>query len=288
MKDIHVVRYFSSLITISSGKVIKVTKPVISHCPLAGFLYAGLKKSGSPESSRLKNEIKKIIEGKISEFGFCSKNRVLWDDGASIPYGASEIMAYGLSHGKIDCAVLVCDGAGTVITNTPELVQGIGARMNSVLCTSAIPEVLEGLYQRRCLTVFNNGKIDQCDGVREAAGVGYDKIAVTVNAYRGEELKMIRLIEKQSKVNVTILMTCATGVGSRRIDEMVAHADIVWACHSAMVRKRMEKVAIKRLSSVSPVYILTKKGADLVSGYLPNIFKVRKEVLKRPGSKGEA
>ena len=64
MKDIHLVRYFSSLVTISKGKVTKISKPTITHCPLAGFLYKGLKRSRDLPLSRLKDEIRKVIEEK--------------------------------------------------------------------------------------------------------------------------------------------------------------------------------------------------------------------------------
>jgi len=278
MKDIHLVRYFSSLVTISNGKVIKITKPTITHCPLAGFLYKGLKRSGDLPLSRLKDEIRKVVEEKIEHFGFCSKKRVLWDDGVSVPYGASEILAHGLRNKIIDSAVIVCDGAGTVAVSVPQVVQGIGARMHSVLRTSAIPEVIERLHQYGCRTINNSGMIDQKRGVIEAAKEGYKNIAVTVNAYQGENLKSIRALEKQCGISLIILVICTTGISGERINEIEKYADLVWACRSKEVRNILCVKAIEILSDASPVYILTQKGKMFVSGYSPNIFRMRKKM----------
>lgn len=276
-KDIHVVRYFSSLITISNGKVTGVTRPAISRCPLAGFLYEGIKRSARPSTSRLKGEIKKVIEEKISRYGFCTKNRILWKDDAAISYGASEILAHGLKNKVIDSAVTVCDGAGTVITAVPQVVQGIGARMHTILKTSRIPEVVIKLRRYGCHIPTGDGAIDQGYGVIEAAKNGYTRIAVTVSAFSDERLDRIRNIEKEHGISVTILAVCTTGIKKGRLDEIEKHADIVWSCSSEDVRARLGKKAVETLSGVSPVYVLTVKGKRIVSGYSPNIFGMRKE-----------
>jgi len=276
-EDIHKVRYFTSVITIEHGKVIKISNPAISHCPLAGFLYKGLKRSESFPISRLKSELKKVIEEKITQFGFCTKDRVFWDDGVSVPYGASEIIAHGLINKAIDSSVIVCDGAGTVAVSIPQVVQGIGARMHSILRTSAIPGVIERLHQYGCRTINNGGVIDQKRGVIEAAKEGYKNIAVTVNAYQGESLKNIRALEKQYGISLIILAICTTGVSGERINEIGKYADLVWACRSKEVRNILCVKAIEILSNASPVYILTQKGKVFVSGYSPNIFSMRKK-----------
>ncbi len=281
MKDVHLVRYFSSLVTISDGRVVRVTTPTISHCPLAGFLYKGLKRSSDMPLSSLKEEIGKVVEGKIERFGFCSKKRVLWDEEVSVPYGASEIMAYGLRNNAIDSSVIVCDGAGTVVVPIPQVVQGIGARMHSVLRTSAIPEVVNKLRLFGCHVIHNDASIDQRDGVAEAAKKGYKNIAVTINAYKGESLKSVRELERRLGVSVTILVICTTDIGSERINEIGKYADMVWACRSREVRNILCVKAIEILSDASPVYILTRKGKALVRGYSPNIFRMRKKAETR-------
>lgn len=279
-EDIHIVRYFTSLITVANGKVKNVTAPTISTCPMAGALYSGLKNSKGFSKSQLKAAIKGTIENKIARFGFFTKNRVIEHNGVAIPYGASEIIAHGLKNKAIDCAVMVCDGAGTVITESPELAQGIGARMNTVLKTSAMPGVIKRLRQYGCYVADSNGAIDQKRGIIKAAKIGYKKIAVTISAYRGEGLKNIRDLERQHGTSIIILVICTTGINMTRIKEIEKYADIVWACHSEEVKNRLDKLAIKKLSNVSPVYILTRKGVKLVSGYAPNIYKIRKEITR--------
>jgi len=278
--DIHIVRYFTSTITISNGKVKNITTPIVSACPLAATLYPGLEDSENLSRAKLKAVIKDTINNKIARFGFFTKNRKLIHDGAAIPYGASEIIAHGLKNKAIDCSVLVCDGAGTVITESPDLTQGIGARMNSVLKTSAIPEVMKRLRQYGGHIINNDGTIDQKMGVVEAAKKGYKKIAVTINAYKGERLKNIRDLEDQYGISVIILVVCTTGITKKRMKEIEKYTDIVWACHSKDLKNRLDKYAIKKLSNVSPVYVLTKRGLTLTSNHSPNIYKMRKEIKK--------
>ena len=280
MNDIHVVRYFSSLITISKGKVIKITKPTISHCPLAGFFYKGFGESESLSTAELKKEIKKVIEDKIYKFGFCTEDRMVWKDEAVVPYGASEIMAHGLKSRFIDSAVTVCDGVGTVVTALPQVVQGIGARMHAIIKTAYIPKVAIKLRRYGCYVLSDKGIIDQRAGVAEAIKKGYKKVAVTVSAFGKESLKNIRALESRFDISLTILVVCTTGAGRDRLSEIEKYADIVWTCHSGDVKDRLSGKAIKTMSSVSPVHILTEKGVKLIAGYSPNIFGMRKETKR--------
>lgn len=278
MKDIHIARYFSSLITISHGRVVKITKPAISHCPIACFLYEGVKKSAGLSTAQLKDEIKKVIEEKVTRFGFCTKNRMLWKDDMVIPYGASELLSQGLKNKSIDSAVIVCDGAGTIITATPQVVQGVGARMHTMLKTSHIPEVAIKLRRYGCYVLDEKGSISQVAGVIEAAKKGYKKIAVTINAFGRESLKDIRTVQDRCGISITILVICTTGVTEGRLAEIEKYADIVWSCYSKNIRNYFGKKALETLSSVSPVYVLTENGKRLSSGYSPNIFGIRKNI----------
>lgn len=280
-EDLHVVRYFSSLITVSDGKVIKVTKPAVSGCRMARFLYRGLKNSTTLSEKRLKEEIAKVVEDKINRFGFCTKNRTVWQEERSIPFGASEILSHGLKNRSIDCAVTVCDGVGTVITNVPQIIQGIGARMNTVIKTSFIPEVAVKLRRYRCEILEERGLIDQRGGIIAAKVRGYKDIAVTACAFGNDSFKNIREAEKDYGVSVTILAVCTTGIKNGRLEEIEKYADLVWSCNSSDVRDRLSREAIKTLSGASAVYILTKKGSRLVSGYEPNAFNIRKEMKAR-------
>lgn len=279
VKDIHIVRYFSSLITVSGGKVIKMTDPSVSGCRMSRFLYEGLKNNPALTKEQLKEEIAKVIEDKINRFGFCTKNRIVWQEKSSIPYGASEIISYGLKNRSIDCAVTVCDGVGTVVTNVPQVVQGIGARMHTVLKTSFIPEVALKLCRYGCRMLKEKGSINQTEGVAVAAQTGHKDIAVTVCASGEEGLKKIRDAEKERALSVTILAVCTTGIKNKRVAEIEEYADIVWECNSPDIKKRLSRKAIKKLSGASAVYILTKKGEKLIAGYSPSVFRIRGELL---------
>ena len=85
---------------------------------------------------------------KIAEFGFFTSRRGIIRKDIAVPFGASEILMYCMKKEIIDAAVIVCDGAGTVIVNKPEIVQGIGARMNGLFFTSLRLE-LPSLYNKK-------------------------------------------------------------------------------------------------------------------------------------------
>lgn len=50
----------------------------------------------------------------------------------------------GIAKGIIQAAMTVCDGAGTVVTSNPQLIQGIGGYISSLAVTDPIPQVIEG------------------------------------------------------------------------------------------------------------------------------------------------
>jgi putative methanogenesis marker protein 8 len=265
LRDIHIIRFYSSYIVISNGRVVEVTEPYIRYCPLAGSLYRDLNSSSNP--FLIKEAIKKAIESKINKFGHFTKNRELHSKKISIPYGASEILMYALEKKVIDTAVVVCDGAGTVIVENPEIVQGIGARMNGIFYTSPIKEVIEKLEEAGSHVVFRDGRIDQIKGVEKAASLGYKNIAVTINASLDDSVSNPGKIENDLKISLTSLLVCTTGLRMDRIRSIGGHADIVWSCASDKVRKIIGEKAVVQLSRKIPVFVLTKKGLVLVSAY---------------------
>jgi len=264
-KDLHVIRFYSSYIVISNGRVIEVTNPCMAYCPLAGFLYKNINLSGNP--SLIKKAIIQSIESKISEFGYFTERRELLRKDIAIPYGASEILMYALKKKSIDAAVVVCDGAGTVIVNKPEVVQGIGARMNGIFYTSPIQGIIRKLEKTGSHVISQDGTIDQIKGIEKAASLGYKNIAVTINASMDVPVSMLRKIESDFKISLTSLAVCTTGLNRDRIQEIGKYTDIVWSCASEELRMVIGKKAILQLSRKIPVFVLTKKGLDLVSNY---------------------
>jgi putative methanogenesis marker protein 8 len=263
--DIHIIRFYSSYVVISNGSVIEVTEPYMVYCPLAESLYKDLGNSSNPYL--VKEAIKKVVESKISKFGHFKKKRELFSKNISIPYGASEILMYALKKKLIDAAVVVCDGAGTVIVEKPEIVQGIGSRMNGIFYTSPIKEVMEKLGKAGSHVVFPDARIDQVKGIEKAASLGYKKIAVTVNASMDDSVDVLGKLENELKISLTSLAVCTTGLYRDRVNEVGDYADIVWSCASDKVRKIIGEKAIIQLSKKIPVFVLTKKGIELISSY---------------------
>ncbi|MEM2882754.1 MAG: DUF2099 family protein [Candidatus Bathyarchaeia archaeon] len=269
-RDIHITRMCSSLVAVSNGKVIKLTDPKLEHCPLASSLYdfpRGL------DMESLKARIAEAVERKISEFGLFTDLRPLYRSTIAIPFGASEMMMYDLKRGRAEAAVVVCDGAGTVIADDPYLVQGIGARMNGVFYTSPIKGVIKGIEDMGGEILFpDTAKIDQVSGVRRALE-RYGSIDVTVSGFGNDGLREIRELEAESGASVTILVVCTTGMGEGRVKEAMAYADLVWSCASGKVREAIGRRAKLQMGTKIPVYALTERALDFVSSYSSREFR---------------
>jgi len=280
-RDIHILKYFSSFITVSKGKVIYITEPSLSYCPLANQLHVDFKKIKTAGRKAIKQAIRKTIESKIEKYGFFTENRDFSHNSILVPYGASEMLMFVLRRHVVNAAVVVCDGAGTVIVSDPEIVHGIGARMNSLVFTSPIKETIEKLRQLKCRVVFDHALIDQAQGVQEAVKMGYKTIAVTVSGHSADCLKEIRETEAKCGVSIIILVVCTTGIDKDKVDLIRRYADVVWSCASAEIREKIGSMAILQLSKQIPVFVMTKKGIDFVSAYAENPRFVKKLDIKK-------
>ncbi|MDD5565514.1 MAG: DUF2099 family protein [Candidatus Omnitrophica bacterium] len=269
-KEVHVLKYFSSFISISGGKVINVTEPALAFCPLAAHFYKEFKGAEGYTKKTMKDVIKKAVESKIDTYGFFTDRRQLVSEGIAVPYGASEMLMCALRKGLIEAAVVVCEGAGTVIVNTPEIVQGIGGRMNSLLLTSPIKGIIKKLKQAGCRIVFDNALIDQVYGVREAIKAGYRNIAVTISGHAALSLKALRVLEKEKGARIIVLVVCTTAATQEQIAAIRTYADLVWSCASADIRHMIGPMALLQLSTQIPVFVLTREGINFVAAYSNN------------------
>jgi len=291
-RDIHILRHYSAFVVVSDGRVIHVTDPDMRYCPLADILYPGFRNIDGSDLNAIKTQIKETIEAKIQKYGQFTSRRQIVDSKISIPYGASEMMMSALRKGAVDAAVVVCDGVGTVITDNPEVVQGIGSRMNGLFFTSPIKEIRIKLAGHHCHFISEQGHINQVEGIKQAVHWGYKRIAVMVNGFKGENLGEIRKMETRHKITVCIFAICTTGVGQERIDEIKSHGDLVWSCGSREIREQIGKDAIMQLSRAIPVFILTGRGLDVAKAYFgaPNIlnhFKKDEQLLVCDDCPGE-
>ena len=108
---------------------------------------------------------------------------------------------------------------------------------------------------------------DRIKGIEKAASLGYKRIAVTINASMDVPVNMIGKIESDLKISLTSLVVCTTGLNKNKIQEIGKYADVVWSCGSKELRMVIGKKAIMQLSKKIPVFVLTRKGLDLVSNY---------------------
>jgi putative methanogenesis marker protein 8 len=263
---LHISRMMHALVVVKAGEVVRVTEPQLEYCPLVSLLYEG--RGGAASRAELREWIAEMTREKIKRFGHFTERRELDRGDIAVPYGASEMMMYALRRGVIDAAVTVCDGAGTVIADRPELVQGIGARMNGLFHTSPIERVIARIEEHGGRVPFAaTAAIDQVGGAERAAELGYRNIAVTVNGYLGDPLAGLRQLESDRGVSVTTVVVCTTGADRARVKEMRDHADLVWSCASASVREIVGAASIVQVSSAIPVFAVTERGVRFLAAY---------------------
>jgi len=243
-----------------SGKGIEVlSEPLVEYCPLHEAFY-GTKKIDV-------EAVRKSVEMKIAGFGFCCGSRA-FDAEPIVPYGASEMMRVWLEKRLIDCAVVVCEGAGTVITANGELVQSIGARLTGIVRTSPIRETIERIEASNGVILDKEcARIDQAEGVKRAFDLGFKRAAVSVAGFRSKAISEIRDFEASEKADVLVFSVCNTCVGNADV-EHIAKADIACASASRILRIEIGKKALLQLGVPIPVYALTEKGKRLALAYL--------------------
>lgn len=263
-EDLHISRAFSAFVAVSEGRVVAITEPYMEYCPLVKLLYPQVKDSLDRE--KIKASIKEMVEMKISKFGHFTSKRILEAANIAVPYGASEMLMYTLGKKVIDAAVVVCDGAGTVITDRAEVVQGIGARMNGLFYTSPIDGTISRLRELGANVPFaESANINQVEGAKEAAKLGYKKIAVTINTAM-DDLSGIRAIETEYGAEIISMVICTTGIDAAGLEQVEKYADLLWSCASGKVRE-LGKKAIMQLSQAIPVFVMTAKGIELAASY---------------------
>jgi putative methanogenesis marker protein 8 len=239
-------------VVVKDGKVIEVGEPEVEWCPLFAKIR-GIKKI-TPE------EVKKNMEFRISDFGmFTDKRRLELED--FVGFGASEVMMTGLSRGLLDTTVTACEGAGTVISNNPTLVQGMGGRMSGLVETEPIDAIINGIQERGGIVLDpSTAKMDPIAGVKKAAELGYKKIAVT--AAFAETAKELRKLEAELGLDLIVIGVHVTGLNREEAESLVENSDIVTSCASKPIRDIVKPLA--QVGTAVPLFALTQKGKELV------------------------
>ncbi|MGC9514975.1 methanogenesis marker 8 protein [Methanocrinis sp.] len=238
-------------VRVEGEKAVETGEPLIRWCPLFDKVR-GIKEI-TPQAAAAN------MEFRIKEHGMFTPKRKLEMD-VFVGFGASEVMMTATSRGLIDGAVTVCDGAGTVITSNPSLIQGMGGWISGLVETDPIPEVLAGIEERGG-TVLDpkTAKIDQVAGARLAAET-CSKFAVTVaDADAAEEL---RRLEEEKSVQILIVGVHLTGIGEEDADRLIAAADIVTSCASKFIREKVRPQV--QVGTAVPLFGLTRWGKEVL------------------------
>lgn len=247
-------------VVVKDGKVIEVGIPEVEWCPLFVKLR-GVEKM-TPD------EIRKNMEARISELGMFTENRRLEFETTVVAFGASEIMMSGLTSGFLETTVTACDGAGTVISGNPALVQGIGGRMSGLIETEPIDALIRGIEERGGTVLDpSTATIDPAGGVRKAAELGYKKIAVTIAD--AKTAKNVRKIESESGLDLFVIAVHVTGISREEAQELLDNSDIVISCASKYIRELAKPLV--QVAAAIPLFALTKKGKELVIERAKNI-----------------
>lgn len=252
----HFLEMAKAQVKVADGKIEVLTDPQIRCCPLRRDLY------GIKEESR--ETVENVLKSHIEDLGMYSPKRVLELKERPVSFGASEILADAMAEGLLDAAVVVCEGAGTVIVAKPEVLQAIGAHMTGLMRTEPIKEIQEGLVGKGCILLDRLCTIDQVRGFERAAEAGFGRIAVTIAGKYAFEAKKLRELGDIVGKRPIILAVHTTGISEAEAEELADSCDIVWSCASKAVREIVGKKARLQIGISIPVFALTKAGKRLV------------------------
>lgn len=249
-----------SKVTIKDGKVIDVSEPKLNYCPLFHH-HRGMEKI-------TKKAIWDNMQFRIDDFGMCTPDRQLrMKDPLS--FGISEILSTLIEENAIDCAVMVCEGCGTLIVTESELVQGIGGRVSGLVKTSPIPELFDQLGAENILEP-ETAKIDQTEGIKLAIEHGYKNIAVTITLAQ-DCLKIQELKKAHPDVNIYIFVVHTSNRTKKEARILFDACDVATACASKYIREIGEAESLKTVGQSIPIYSKTENGKKFLEMRLEKI-----------------
>ena len=249
-----------SKITVENGKVVDVTQPEVDYCPLF-HKYQGIEKL-------TKEAIAKNIQFRIDDFGMCTANRQLrMKDFLS--FGISEILSTLLGECEIDCAIMVCEGCGTVIITESEMAQGVGGRVSGLVETSPIPELFDEIGKDNIVNA-ETAKIDQVEGIRLAIKKGYKNIAVTV-ALASDIDAIDKLKEENPDVNIYVFVVHTSKRSPEEARKLFDGCDVATGCASKNMRKIGQEESLKTVGQSIPIFSKTEAGKKFIEMRLDKI-----------------
>ncbi|OPY55674.1 MAG: hypothetical protein A4E51_00678 [Methanosaeta sp. PtaU1.Bin055] len=257
----HMLEMAGALVRVRDGEIEVLTDPKVRWCPLRSGLY------GHGVESR--KTVESVLRGHMEELGMYGPHRVLELSDRPVSFGASEMIADAMRSGLVDAAVVVCEGAGTVVAARPEVVAALGAHMTGLVRTEPIEEVQSGLRERGCILLDDRGTIDQVEGYRRALAAGFERIVVTITGKRAFEAEEIRKLASasacgQAGEGPVIFSVHNLDVSEDQAEVLAEACDVVWGCASREVREVVGKRAKLQIGISIPVYALTDRGKRLV------------------------
>ena len=260
----HIVEAFGKArLIIEDGEIKVIRPPIIKRCPLLEKLELV---DGPLTAESVKEAARRVME----RYGVYTASRPIASEEDIVAFGASETLFSAIKQGLLEAAVIVCDGAGTLVASSPEAVQGVGGIMSCLIETSPISEVIEALQRQGCRVLdAETARIDQVEGVKLASEMGFKRIGVTVTS--GFEASRIRELSERLKLIVAIFAIHTTGVSREEALLLGEHCDVVTGCASKWVRELVGAKALLQVGTTIPVFALTTLGKELLLARLKDL-----------------
>ncbi|MBI2019748.1 DUF2099 family protein [Candidatus Daviesbacteria bacterium] len=201
---------------------------------------------------------------RFSFYRFFSPDRVIKAEEGTRGYGGTEILAAGLKTGLLEAVVSVCDGVGTIVTDNPQIVYGIGNEQPLIQDTRRIDALAKRLIAEG-VHILDHPGIDQIGGVKKALKLGHKSIGVTLTL---GEIRKYR---------------CPFEIipgGYRNVFDIIPNSDIYTVCYYpddfnhrshmdlAFTEKEFPDLQYDRIDFKKVrLNILTPKGAELIKIY---------------------
>ena len=235
-------------IVVEDCEVVEVSEPLIRYCRLWE------KMRGITQFTE--EQIRENITFRIQDFGLCTKDRVIELD-TFVGFGASETFMTALRRHLLDSTVTVCEGAGTVITSNPSLVQGIGARLSGVIETCQVKAIIQKIEAHGGM-VLDPPRIDQVAGLQSALDAGHMSIGVTV-----ADLATAQRCRALS-TSALLFGVHLTGIARDAAEALFEYVDLVTACASMHIRELAQGRALVQAGTAIPIFALTARGKEIL------------------------
>lgn len=255
MKDRHVMEALGKTrVVVENGKVVEVGIPRTDYCPI--FAKVRNIRQFTPES------VRDNIEFRIDDFGMFTARRAIEME-IFAGFGASETFMTALRRNLLDSCVTACEGAGTVITTSPSLAQGIGSRISGLVETTPIPDLIRRIEEKGGWVLDpETAALDQVGGVEKSIQMGHKRIGVSVIS--AADVRKMRALEKQCDVEIIAFGVHVTGIGEEEARELVSLVDMTTACSSRYIREHIKEHALAQFGTAVPIFAITQRGKELL------------------------